>query len=115
MSDNIKHPKHYTQGIECWDYVHSHKMGFLDGNVIKYVTRYRHKNGIEDLKKARTYLEKLIAVTENPEHRGDSLSVVTVNGRFECRLTRDWTVNDALGFVSHFQGQSIIMTVEVLA
>jgi len=69
----IKHPKHYTHGIECWDYIVSHKMGFLDGNVVKYVTRYRHKDGIKALYKARAYLEKLIAVEENPKHRGDSI------------------------------------------
>lgn len=56
----IKHPPHYTRGIECWDYVVSQGLGFLEGNVIKYVTRYRHKNGLEDLLKARQYLERLI-------------------------------------------------------
>lgn len=57
---HITHPEHYTQGIECWDYITSHKLGFLEGNVIKYVTRYRHKGGLEDLYKARQYLERLI-------------------------------------------------------
>jgi len=69
----VKHPKHYTVGIECWDYVISQKLGFLEGNVIKYVTRYQHKNGLKDLHKARAYLEKLIATKENPNHRGDSI------------------------------------------
>ncbi|AFH27140.1 nucleotide kinase [Clostridium phage phiZP2] len=35
-------------------------MDFLEGNIIKYVTRYKHKNGIEDLKKAKQYIERLI-------------------------------------------------------
>lgn len=61
-NDKIKHPKHYTQGIECWDYIVSHDMGYLDGNIIKYVTRYKHKNGVEDLEKAKAYLEKLIKI-----------------------------------------------------
>ena len=56
----IDHPKHYTQGIECWDYIVSHEMNYLQGNIIKYVTRYKHKNGLEDLKKAQAYLNKLI-------------------------------------------------------
>ena len=55
-------PNHYNQGIECWDYIVSHNMDFLTGNVIKYVTRYKDKNGIEDLYKALTYLNKLIEV-----------------------------------------------------
>ena len=60
----IVHPVHYNQGIECWDYTTSHNMGFLDGNVVKYVTRFRHKNGMQDLLKARQYLDKLIEVEE---------------------------------------------------
>lgn len=59
-NDNVKHPSHYTQGIECWDYIVSHKLGYLEGNIIKYVTRYKLKNGLEDLEKAMAYLEKLI-------------------------------------------------------
>ena len=62
---NVEHPQHYNQGIECWDYTTSHDMNFLQGNIIKYVTRYRHKNGIEDLKKALQYLNKLIEVESN--------------------------------------------------
>lgn len=58
------HPEHYNQGIECWDYTTSHNMGFLDGNVVKYVTRFRHKNGLQDLHKAKQYLDKLIEVEE---------------------------------------------------
>lgn len=61
FNDPIHNPQHYTQGIECWDYVSSHKMDFLQGNVVKYVTRFRHKNGLEDLYKARAYLDKLIS------------------------------------------------------
>ena len=57
--------EHYQKGeIQPWDFILSQKMGFLEGNVIKYVTRYRHKNGIEDLKKARHYLDKLIETVE---------------------------------------------------
>ena len=54
-------PKHYRQGkIEPWDFIVSQKMGFLEGNIVKYITRYKAKNGLEDLLKAKTYLEKLI-------------------------------------------------------
>ena len=57
--DNIN-PEHYTQGIECIDYITSKNMNFLEGNVVKYVTRYRMKNGLEDLEKAKWYLDRLI-------------------------------------------------------
>ena len=53
----------YQQGeIQPWDFITSQGLGFLEGNIIKYITRYRHKNGIADLEKAKHYLEKLIEV-----------------------------------------------------
>lgn len=67
MNDNINHPSHYTQGgIETVDYIKAKLTkeqfeGYCIGNVIKYVSRYRYKGGVEDLKKARWYLTKLIA------------------------------------------------------
>lgn len=57
----ILNPDHYRQGaIQPWDFILSQKMDFLEGNIIKYVTRYKSKNGVEDLQKAKVYLEKLI-------------------------------------------------------
>lgn len=59
-------PGHYNQGtIQPWDFILDHDMGFLEGNIIKYITRYKKKGGREDLLKARTYLDKLIAVTSD--------------------------------------------------
>ena len=59
--DVVKEPSHYTQGgIQPLDYITANDMSFLEGNVIKYVTRYKYKNGLEDLKKAKQYLNKLI-------------------------------------------------------
>jgi hypothetical protein len=51
---------HYQGSVQTWDYILAHDLGFLEGNVIKYVTRFRKKNGIQDLEKARHYLDKLI-------------------------------------------------------
>lgn len=64
--DPVNHPRHYTQGkVESIDSIESALgpdgfEGFLSGNVMKYLHRYKHKNGVEDLKKARWYLERLI-------------------------------------------------------
>ena len=65
--DNVNHPSHYTQGkIECIDAIEESTKGLIGisavcvANVIKYIWRYKFKNGIEDLKKARWYLDKLI-------------------------------------------------------
>jgi hypothetical protein len=70
-SDIVNHPKHYTQGkIECIDAIES-AVSTLSGidavctaNVIKYVWRWKHKNGSQDLRKAQFYLNKLIDLQE---------------------------------------------------
>lgn len=72
MADNVNSPDHYTQGdIEVIDYILDQKFDYLEGNVIKYVSRYRNKGGIEDLRKAKWYLEKLI--DENLKHCDNKL------------------------------------------
>ena len=60
--DPVKQPAHYTQGgIEVWDFILDQDLGYLAGNVVKYVCRYRFKGApVEDLKKARAYLDRLI-------------------------------------------------------
>jgi len=58
--DPVNLPRHYISGIETYDYIKSKNMSFAQGNVIKYVTRYKEKNGKEDLLKAQWYLERLI-------------------------------------------------------
>lgn len=62
--ERVFHPNHYNRGIEMWDYAYSHKLDFFEGNIVKYVTRWKDKNGIEDLKKAKQYLDKLIELNE---------------------------------------------------
>ena len=47
--DKVNHPKHYTNGdIEPIDYINGNKMDYLEGNIIKYISRYKYKNGIEE-------------------------------------------------------------------
>lgn len=68
--DNVDHPKHYKKGaIDVVGYVASHfsvamNQGAYVFNIVKYVTRYLEKNGLEDLKKAKYYLDKLIHSVE---------------------------------------------------
>ena len=68
-SDPVNAPSHYTGQIECIDYLRD-KMtkeeftGFCVGNVLKYVSRWRKKDGLQDLKKARVYMNWAI---ENEE------------------------------------------------
>jgi len=63
--DNVNKPNHYRKSkIECIDAIKSAtEVGYeyyLQGNIIKYMWRYRHKNGLEDLLKAEWYLKELI-------------------------------------------------------
>ena len=52
---------HYKDmAIQPVEYIHRNKLGFVEGCVIKYVSRWRQKGGVEDLKKARHFLDLLI-------------------------------------------------------
>lgn len=52
---------HYkAKPIQPWDYIAANNLGYFEGNVVKYVSRHREKNGVTDLLKAKHYLEKLI-------------------------------------------------------
>ncbi|ECB9434573.1 DUF3310 domain-containing protein [Listeria monocytogenes] len=68
-NDKVNNPTHYTAGgIETLDYIKakvSDYPSYAVGNIVKYVSRYEHKNGIEDLKKAQFYLNDLIEWMES--------------------------------------------------
>lgn len=71
--DNVNHPSHYTQaGIECIDAITaavSGKSGIeavCVANVIKYLWRYELKNGVEDVRKAQWYLNRLVSEMDKP-------------------------------------------------
>ena len=67
MEDIINKPKHYTQGkIEVLDFIEDQKLDFISGNIIKYVCRCKYKgNELDDLKKAKFYIERLIRAVES--------------------------------------------------
>lgn len=77
MSANNTGPGHYKdKAIQPWDFVVSNNLGYLEGNVIKYITRWRQKDGVQDLRKAKHYIEKLIEMetgTAAPETDADAL------------------------------------------
>lgn len=68
-NDKVNNPAHYTAGgIETLDYIKAKIKdypSYAAGNILKYVSRYEHKNGIEDLKKAQFYLNDLIEWMES--------------------------------------------------
>lgn len=74
MADNVNHPAHYTSGkIEAIDFIEDKELNFNLGNVVKYVSRCGRKKSsgksmdakaLEDLKKARWYLDREITTRE---------------------------------------------------
>lgn len=81
MKDNVNHPDHYksSSGLEAIDVIEAFtsELSGLEavctGNALKYILRWKKKNGVEDLKKARWYLNRLIKNLEsdNPETKSD--------------------------------------------
>lgn len=58
-------PQHYKRNaIEPWDYVAANELGYFEGSAIKYITRWKYKNGVTDLKKAVAFINKLIDLEE---------------------------------------------------
>lgn len=65
---------HYKgMAIQPVEFIHSNGIGYMEGNVIKYVSRWRRKNGISDLEKAKHYIELLIEL-ENKSNQSDGES-----------------------------------------
>ena len=70
QKDMVKNPSHYQgkHGLEVYDVLENFLKdieSYYVGNIIKYILRYRNKNGLEDIKKAREYADKLIRWYEN--------------------------------------------------
>lgn len=70
QEDTVNHPSHYTDGgIETIEAIEAQLSqeeyeGYLRGNCVKYLWRWRHKGGVEDLKKCKWYLDRLIALVD---------------------------------------------------
>lgn len=86
--DPVERPKHYAfGGIECIEAVEASMSpeayrGFLKGNVQKYVWRYETKNGLQDLQKAKWYLDQLIFCLEMDAEK-EALDAIA--GSSECK------------------------------
>jgi hypothetical protein len=76
IDDPVNSPKHYTQGnMEVITAIEGLGLDYHQGNVLKYVARYKYKNGMEDLLKAKWYIERLIYIREQ-EAINDNRSMV---------------------------------------
>jgi hypothetical protein len=62
--------KHYAKhSIQPWDYITQNGLGYLEGNIVKYISRWRDKGGIDDLRKVMHYTEKLIEIATKEERK----------------------------------------------
>lgn len=61
---------HYkSKGIQPWDFIAANELGYFEGNVVKYVSRWRDKGGVDDLRKAAHYLQKLIELQVGTDNK----------------------------------------------
>lgn len=64
-NDNQIGGQHYAaKPIQPWDFIAANELGYFEGNVVKYLSRWRDKGGVQDLHKAAHYLQKLIELQE---------------------------------------------------
>ena len=69
---NNINPDHYgNSGIDVIDFCQANNLDFMQGNVIKYVFRYKNKNGLEDLEKAKEYIDRMIENLLDEEESDD--------------------------------------------
>lgn len=86
--DNVNHPQHYQSksGLETIDVIEAFTEDLVGGeatntgNVLKYMCRWKNKNGLEDLKKARWYLNRLIDIVEKHDEEMRKLAANTSSG-----------------------------------
>ncbi len=69
MNDPVFRPAHYTQyeAMEPMTFLFLNNIPFAEGSVVKYILRWRQKNGVEDLKKARRFIDMMIELEENQD------------------------------------------------
>ncbi len=99
MSDMVNHPQHYNQGgIECIDAIKAATVGktgiqaFCTGNAIKYLWRYEKKNGLEDVKKAQFYINRLI---QELEQKKENYSLPDPNSDIgDCNECANFDINE---------------------
>lgn len=60
LKNKVTEPSYYQKGIQPIDYIESWGFNYCEGNVLKYLTRHKYKNGREDILKAKWYLDRVL-------------------------------------------------------
>lgn len=104
-------PRHYSRwAIEPWDFIAKNNLDFMRGNVIKYLMRHDMKNGLEDLLKARVYLDRIIENYQE-DNAEDSVQTDNIQRMWEASLynitDKDNAILNAHAFNVKTHAQSI--------
>lgn len=70
--------KHYEMKIQPLEYIEANELGYHEANVVKYISRWKSKNGLEDLEKAKWYIERLIELRQEITAEEYHLSASTI-------------------------------------
>ena len=65
MNDIINNPKHYIGEVEPIELILAQKLNYCEGNIVKYICRWKTKNGMKDLLKVKEYIDKYIEINES--------------------------------------------------
>lgn len=65
--DQIGGTHYKDKAIQPWDYIIANNLGYLEGNIVKYISRWKDKGGVDDLRKVIHYAQKLIEVQTKEE------------------------------------------------
>jgi len=81
---------HYkSKAIQPWDFIAANNLGYFEGNIVKYVSRWRDKGGVKDLEKARHYLDKLIELSST-EKPNDAIVRAVTGKSYEIVELKEW-------------------------
>lgn len=101
---------HYQkQAIQAWDFITQNKLGYLEGTSIKYISRWKDKGGLEDIRKAIHFLEKLLETETQNETKASQLSAPCQLGGISgagCNSLRGVATSGLNSASSHVASQS---------
>lgn len=92
---------HYAAGLQHWDVVELHDIGYLEGCASKYLTRWRKKNGLQDLQKALHYTEKLIELARCGQRKNRGFVSMSIIDRFV--IENELELNEKVALIGLFR------------
>lgn len=101
--------EHYQAEMQVWDFVTANNIGYLEGNAIKYLARWRKKGGLTDLEKARHYVEKLIALEQVRKVREEQMRQASAMDSVSGAVDLGATSSDVKQFQNLKEGEVIIL------